>query len=455
MPDYDAIIIGAGITGLCTGALLASRGQKVLLLDKRPCVGGRAGCVEHKQHVLDDGAHMPSEAGHLEKIFDRLGLVFPKLHRYPGGEVYLDGAWRPMKDVFPMAEARETLRSFATMPWEEVERLYDVSVKDWYTAQSRGKGWDLLWTYLAQIADVGNRPEDLSVGEMIHFYREHFERGLRLNEIGGTPQGGLAALTEPLKTYVQAHGGEIRLNTPVNDIVIESGVVRGVELEEGEQIFPSHVRPTKRIEAPVVVCTLPVWDLFKVVSEDEFPLWYRDWIHRLEKKVCHVWTIACAIDEPLWDVKLFRWHPCLPRTGTYGIFFQHQSYGDRAGQTQVNLCIQGSYQDLPDLSELEWARTRRAVRRILDNLMEDSRELLPGLEKATRWEVRTAAVYGLSESPGISGRHRPPMTVPGVRDLFLASDTVRDARGVGMQAAASVALKLVQRLFPSGACERG
>ena len=117
---------------------------------------------------------------------------------------------------------------------------------------------------------------------------------------------------------------------------------------------------------------------------------------------------------------------------------------------QVNLCIQGGYGDLPDLSELEWARNRRAVRCVLDNLMEDGKELLPGLAGATRWEVRTAAVYGLSESPGISGRHRPPMVPPGIRNLFLVSDTVRDACGIGMQAAASVSLKLVDRLFPSG-----
>jgi phytoene dehydrogenase-like protein len=199
MPGYDAIIVGAGFTGLCTGALLARRGKKVLLLDKRPYVGGRAGCVEHERHVLDDGAHMPSEAGHLESIFEKLGLEFPKLHRYPGGEVHMDGAWRPMKDVFPMAEAREALRSFGTMPWEEVERLYDVSVKDWYAARSHETGWGLLWTYLAQIGDVGNRPEDLSMGGMVNFYREHFQRGLKLNQIGGTPQGGLAALTEPLR----------------------------------------------------------------------------------------------------------------------------------------------------------------------------------------------------------------------------------------------------------------
>jgi len=448
MQSYDAIIIGAGFTGLFTGALLANRGKKVLLLDKLPYTGGRAGCITYKRHVLDDGAHMPSEAGHVEKIFEQLGLQFPKLHRYPSGEVYMDGAWRPMQEVFPMQEARQVLRGFADMPWDEVEQLYDVSVKDWYTKQSDAKGWELLWTYLAQIGDVGNKTEDLSVGEMINFYREHFQRGLRLNQIGGTPQGGLAGLTEPLKRYVEGHGGEIRLNTTVNDIVVIKGKARGVELEVGDRLFPSQVRDTEIIEAPLTICTLPLWDLFKVISEDEFPIWYRDWVHRLEKKVCHVWTIVCAVEKPLWDVGRFRWHPCLPRTGTYGIFFQHQSYADEAGETQVNLCIQGAYGDLPDLSELQWAKTRRDVRRVLDNLMEDGKELIPGLDKATKWQVRNAAVYGLSESPGIAGKHRPPMVPPGIEGLYMVSDTVGDAVGIGIQATASIGLKLMKRLFP-------
>ena len=448
MADYDAILIGAGFSGLFTGAQLASHGKKVLLLDKRSYLGGRAGCTQYRSHVLDDGAHMPSEAGHIERILDRLGLPFPKLHRYPSGEVYLDGTWKPMQEVFPMKEAREVLRSFATMPWEEVERLYDISVKDWYSQKGGSTAWELLWTYLAQIADVGNKPEDLSMGELVNFYREHFQRGLRLNQIGGSIQGGLTGLVDPLRDYIEGHGGEIRLNTPANDIVLEQGRVRGVEVEVGAPVFPSHIRDTVLIDAPLVICTLPVWDLFKVISEDEFPIWYRDWIHRLTKKVCHVWTIVCAMDEPLWDVGVFKWSPRLPRTGTYGIFFQHQSYGDYANEVQVNLCIQGGYNDLPDLSQWEWAKTRRDVRQVLNNLMEDAKEMIPDLAKATKWEIRTAAVYGLSESPGISGRHRPPMVPPGIRNLYLVSDTVGEARGVGIQAAASASLQLIEKLFP-------
>jgi len=216
------------------------------------------------------------------------------------------------------------------------------------------------------------------------------------------------------------------------------------------QLFPSHFLDTEVVEAKDFICTLPVWDIFKVISEKEFPLWYRDWIYRLEKKVCHVWTIVCAVDKPLWDLGMFRWHPCLSRTGTYGIFYQAQSYGDQAGQTQVTLCIQGAYGDLPDLSQLHLAETRRAVRRVLDGLMEDGKELLPGLADAIRWEVRTAGVYGLSESPGISGRHRPPMIPPGIKHLYMASDTVSDAFGIGLQAAADVSMKAAEKLLSHG-----
>src|SRR5262245_22466588 len=39
---YDAIIVGAGHNGLVTAAMLAKAGKKVLVLERRPVVGGCA-----------------------------------------------------------------------------------------------------------------------------------------------------------------------------------------------------------------------------------------------------------------------------------------------------------------------------------------------------------------------------------------------------------------------------
>jgi len=38
--SYDAIIIGSGIGGLCTAALLSLNGKKVLVLEKHFKIGG-------------------------------------------------------------------------------------------------------------------------------------------------------------------------------------------------------------------------------------------------------------------------------------------------------------------------------------------------------------------------------------------------------------------------------
>ncbi len=46
MANYDAIIIGAGHNGLVTAAYLAKAGKKVLVLERRPIVGGIAATEE-------------------------------------------------------------------------------------------------------------------------------------------------------------------------------------------------------------------------------------------------------------------------------------------------------------------------------------------------------------------------------------------------------------------------
>ena len=41
-PRYDAIVVGAGLGGLTAAALLALAGQRVLVLERNPRVGGAA-----------------------------------------------------------------------------------------------------------------------------------------------------------------------------------------------------------------------------------------------------------------------------------------------------------------------------------------------------------------------------------------------------------------------------
>ena len=52
------VIIGAGVGGLTTGAILANDGHDVLVLEKSSKLGGRTASMEYKNHILDNGFHI-------------------------------------------------------------------------------------------------------------------------------------------------------------------------------------------------------------------------------------------------------------------------------------------------------------------------------------------------------------------------------------------------------------
>lgn len=56
--EQDVIIIGAGLSGLTAGALLAKRNQKVLLLDQADNPGGTCGSFKRKDILYDQGTAM-------------------------------------------------------------------------------------------------------------------------------------------------------------------------------------------------------------------------------------------------------------------------------------------------------------------------------------------------------------------------------------------------------------
>ncbi len=49
---FDVVVIGAGIGGLCAGAILSKKGEKVLMVEKSDMVGGRGRCMEYDGYIL-------------------------------------------------------------------------------------------------------------------------------------------------------------------------------------------------------------------------------------------------------------------------------------------------------------------------------------------------------------------------------------------------------------------
>ncbi|MCS5717358.1 phytoene desaturase family protein [Herbiconiux sp. CPCC 205763] len=111
-----AIVIGGGISGLASAALLAREGHAVTLLEKNERVGGRAGVWEHDGFRFDTGPSwylMPEVFDHFFRLLgtsaaEQLDLV--KLD--PGYRVYFEGEFASI-DI--AASRDENLELFETI----------------------------------------------------------------------------------------------------------------------------------------------------------------------------------------------------------------------------------------------------------------------------------------------------------------------------------------------------
>ena len=273
MADWDVIIVGAGFGGLCSGALLAHGGKKVLVLEKDAVIGGRAKSILYHGQVLDDGAHIPSRAGHLESIYDDLGIPYPELAELGKSEIYHEGKWYGPKELFTKDMYKKVFGEMMRLSQEEIVQLDDMPLNEWVQSVSDDPGIQRLFFYLACSTSVGNRFETYSAGEMIYILREFIDGGRSLTEIGGVIKGGMNRILQPLTDYINAHGGEVRLNTRVDSVATRDGRAVGVNLEVGERLFHSQVLDVETEKADYVVVTLPLWDLFRIMDEEAFPKW--------------------------------------------------------------------------------------------------------------------------------------------------------------------------------------
>jgi predicted NAD/FAD-binding protein len=184
MHGYDAAIAGAGFAGLSAACRLAKRGARVLVIEARARLGGRAtafpdretgAIVDNGQHVLlgcytstleflDEigaGAHVSTERSLRVRMVDRAGrastLECPDLpaplHLAAGVFDWSALSWADRFSILRMAKplraARQALRPGATVvaasPGETVENWL---IRNGQTARLR----EMLWEPLALAA---------------------------------------------------------------------------------------------------------------------------------------------------------------------------------------------------------------------------------------------------------------------------------------------------------------
>jgi phytoene desaturase len=243
----DVVVIGGGIAGLASAALLAKEGHTVTLLEGLPAVGGRAGSWEHDGFRFDTGPSwylMPEVFDHFYKLMgtsadEQLSLITLD----PGYRVYFEGEVDPidistdldenlalfesiepgsaarMKKYLTSSATKEVIAKaarFIRLLIEPLSRLVNRTVKD-----------DRLRKVLGYPAVfLGSSP--FLTPSMYHLMSH-----LDLADGVLYPMGGFTRVIESIADVARGAGAEIRTNAKVTRIVTTNGVATGVEYVDG------------------------------------------------------------------------------------------------------------------------------------------------------------------------------------------------------------------------------
>lgn len=267
--SYDAVIIGSGIGGLTTAALLSDLGWKVCVLEQHYTAGGYTHSYDRNGYEWDVGVHYIGDVG--AKTRSRLLFDF-----ISGGKL----KWAPMDDeydrffigdkVFSAVAGKQQFREnlIASFPSEEkaIDRYLDLlsTVGKGMSAYAMNrllKPWQRLiaWPYLkwkipalmfrnthevlseltsdadliavltGQWGDMGLPPKRSAF--MVHaMIARHYMHG------GFYPVGGSWRMAETIIPQIQKTGGEVFTYARVKRIVLDGQRVTGVEMSDGHII---------------------------------------------------------------------------------------------------------------------------------------------------------------------------------------------------------------------------
>ena len=287
---FDVIVVGGGHNGLVAAGLLAKRGARVTVLERRSQVGGAAVTEQPWGSEFNVTALSYVMSMMPPTILRELQLARHGYHVYPqhGYFVpYADGRFLQLPDDDP-SRRREQISKFSSHDADAMVRwdawlgrladtlgplltsvppqlgskrprdLFDQMKLAWKLRglDVRAVG-DVTRLFTSSIADILDEffesPQMqgvLSVSGIIGTWAGPRSAGTafvmahhKIGDIGdgqlaawGFPRGGMGAVSDALRSAAESFGAVVRTDAPVHRIVVRNGRAMGVVLQSGEEV---------------------------------------------------------------------------------------------------------------------------------------------------------------------------------------------------------------------------
>jgi squalene-associated FAD-dependent desaturase len=419
MPRPDVIVVGAGFAGLSAAVRLIDNGARVLVVEERRRLGGRATAfpdpktgerVDNGQHAVFGCYHETFAflraigADDAVRLDDRLDLeiidqsgrrsrlrstVLPPPFHLVGGLL----GWRALGVADRIAALRlglllRRLRSRADVDADAANGLAHQTVVEWLVANGQTPRLrEVLWEPLA-VAALNQSPMVASAAPFVRVLTQMFS-GTRRDAAIGLPSRSLDELyAVPSRRYLESHGGAIRMGAPATLVASERAL--GVEVR-GELI-----------EANAVISSVPWFDFAAFAGG--VPALEAIAVGAAGMDASPIVTVNLWFDRRVTDAPFLG----LPGRTFQWVFDKAQLLGDFASHLSL---ISSGADDVVALSNEE----------LIDKARVELSDVLPAVSGADI--VRATAVREkratFSLAPGQPARPGPETPV---RDLYLAGD---------------------------------
>ncbi|MBL8861508.1 MAG: NAD(P)/FAD-dependent oxidoreductase [Planctomycetes bacterium] len=249
---YDALVIGAGMSGLAAGIRLAQFGRRVAVLERHALWGGLNSFYKRSGRRYDSGLHAltnfarpASKSAPLQRILRQLRLRFDDLGLGEQGtsEIRLGDLSLAFSNDFALFE-EQVARAFPAERERFAGLVRAIRACDPFSVvdpSASGRAFlhehlrdpDLVEALLLPLTWYGSaREDDVDAYQAVILFRSIFLEGL------ARPRGGIKPLLDLLVRRFREEGGELRTNDGVAEILCDTaGAARGVRLDSGGELL--------------------------------------------------------------------------------------------------------------------------------------------------------------------------------------------------------------------------
>jgi all-trans-retinol 13,14-reductase len=269
--SYDAIIIGSGMGGLTTAAILAKEGQKVLVLERHYTAGGFTHIFKRKGYEWDVGIHYIGDVQRptsvVKKVFDYvtdaqlkwadMGDVYDKIIIGKKQYDFVKGTQNfkdKLTEYFP--EEKEAIDNYVNLVFKATKAsqsfYMEKAVPKWvsklfgnkmrkpflhYSNQttyevlsSLTNNQELIKVLSGQYGDYGLPPKESSFTMHASVARHYFDGG-------SFPVGGSSQIAKTTDKVIEKAGGTIVISADVDEVIIKNNKAVGVKMKDGKEFF--------------------------------------------------------------------------------------------------------------------------------------------------------------------------------------------------------------------------